>query len=51
MTQAPSVDELDANIREAIYLHLEGEDLALLGIADNPTILTTMGLEAAGYLF
>jgi len=46
VTQAPSLDDLAANIREAISLHLEGEDLALLGIADNPTILATMELEA-----
>jgi predicted RNase H-like HicB family nuclease len=46
VTQAPSLDELAANIREAIGLHLEGEDLAAMGIADNPTILATMELEA-----
>jgi hypothetical protein len=42
VTQAPSLDELAVNIREAIALHLEGEDLAALGIAGNPTILATM---------
>lgn len=46
VTQAPSLDELAANISEAIGLHLEGEDLASLGIAANPTILATMELEA-----
>jgi predicted RNase H-like HicB family nuclease len=46
VTQARSLDELAANIREAIGLHLEEEDLALLGIAENPTILATMELEA-----
>ena len=46
VTQAPSLDELAVNIREAIGLHLEGEDLAVLGIASNPTILATMELEA-----
>ena len=46
VTQAPSLDELAANIREAISLHLEGEDLGELGIANNPTILATMELEA-----
>ena len=46
VTQAPSLDELAVNIREAIGLHLEGEDLAALGIADNPAILATMELEA-----
>jgi predicted RNase H-like HicB family nuclease len=46
VTQAASLDELAVNIREAIGLHLEGEDLAGLGIAENPTILATMELEA-----
>ena len=46
VTQAATLDELTSNIREAIGLHLEGEDLAALGIADNPTILATMELEA-----
>jgi predicted RNase H-like HicB family nuclease len=38
VTQAPTLDELAANIREAIGLHLEGEDLAELGFASDPTI-------------
>lgn len=46
VTQAASLDELTVNIREAIGLHLEGEDLAAPGIANNPTILATMELEA-----
>ena len=46
VTQAPTLDELAANIREAIGLHLEGEDLTALGFAANPTILATMELEA-----
>jgi predicted RNase H-like HicB family nuclease len=46
VTQAPSLDEVAVNIREAIGLHLEGEDLAALGIAEHPTILAMMELEA-----
>ena len=46
VTQAPTLDELAANIREAVALHLDGEDLAELGIAPNPTIIATMELEA-----
>jgi predicted RNase H-like HicB family nuclease len=46
VTQAETLDQLAVNIREAISLHLEGEDLASLGIADDPTILATMELEA-----
>lgn len=45
VTQGRTPDELDANIREAISLHLEGEDLAELGYAADPTILATMKLE------
>lgn len=47
VTQAPTLDELATNIQEAIGLHLEGENLAELGLAENPTILATMELDAA----
>jgi len=46
VTQAPTLDALAANIREAISLHLEGEDLAELGLSDDPTILAMMELPA-----
>jgi len=46
VTQAPTLDELADNIREAIGLHLEGENLAELGFSDDPTILATLELEA-----
>lgn len=46
VTQAATLDELAANIREAIGLHLEGEDLAALGFSASPTILATMELES-----
>jgi predicted RNase H-like HicB family nuclease len=46
VTEASTLDELAANIREAIALHLEGEDLTELGFASDPTILATMELEA-----
>ena len=48
VTEAPTLDELAANIREAISLHLEGEDLAELGLAPDPTILATMELQSVG---
>jgi len=47
VTQAPTLDELAANIREAISLHLAGEDLADFGLAPEPVILATMELDAA----
>ena len=46
VTQAGTLDELAANIREAIAPHIEGEDLSELGFSSNPTILATMELEA-----
>jgi predicted RNase H-like HicB family nuclease len=46
VTQASTLDALAVNIREAIALHLEGEDLAELGFVSSPTVLATMELEA-----
>ncbi len=46
VTQAPTLDELVSNIRQAVALHLEGEDLAQLGFARNPTILASFELDA-----
>jgi len=46
VTQATTPGELAANIREAISLHLEGEDLAEMGFASDPTILATLELQA-----
>jgi predicted RNase H-like HicB family nuclease len=46
VTEALTLDELASNIREAISLHLEGEDLAELGLCEDPTILATMELRA-----
>jgi predicted RNase H-like HicB family nuclease len=46
VTQAPTLDELARNIQEAVALHLEGEDLADLGLAPNPTILASFELDA-----
>jgi hypothetical protein len=36
-----------ANLREAVSLHLDGEDLAALGLAPNSTLAITMELEPA----
>ena len=46
VTEAPTLDQLAANIREAIALHLEGENLAELGLVSDPTIVATLELEA-----
>jgi predicted RNase H-like HicB family nuclease len=47
VTQAATLDELALNIREAIGLHLEGEDLTEFGFSSSPTILATLELEVA----
>lgn len=36
--------EVTANLREAVALHLEGEDLAALGLAAEPTIIVILEL-------
>ena len=35
------------NLREAVGLYLEGEDLAALGLAPEPALLVTMEVEPA----
>lgn len=45
VTQAATLDELVANIREAIALQLEGEDPADFGLAPDASILASYELE------
>jgi len=47
VTQGRTLDEVVANLREAVSLHLEGEDLAALGLRPNPTVVITMELQPA----
>jgi len=47
ITQGKTLDETIANLREAVYLHLDGEDLAEYDLVENPTILVIMELEMA----
>ncbi|MBM3327204.1 MAG: type II toxin-antitoxin system HicB family antitoxin [Calditrichaeota bacterium] len=42
VTQGETLDETAANLKEAVGLHLEDEDLSELGLALNPTIFTTL---------
>ncbi len=44
VTQGATLDEVTRNLREAVELHLAGEDLAALGLAPQPTILVTLEL-------
>ena len=45
VTQGKTLDEAVANLKEAVALHLEGEDLKQFGLAPNPTLLITMEME------
>ncbi len=47
VTQGASLDETVRNLREAVALHLEGEDPAAFGLAANPSLLITMEAEPA----
>ena len=45
ITQGATLDEVSANLREAVALHLEGENLAEIGLAASPSIIVTFELE------
>ncbi len=47
VTQGATLDEVTRNLQEAVALHLEAEDLAALGLANNPTLVVTMEVEPA----
>jgi predicted RNase H-like HicB family nuclease len=47
VTQGATLDEVSRNLQEAVALHLEEEDLATMGLAENPMLLVTMELEPA----
>lgn len=47
VTQGRTLDEVAANLREAVSLHLTGEDLAAWGIAEAPTLVVTFELDSA----
>jgi predicted RNase H-like HicB family nuclease len=47
VTEAPMRDELAANMREAIGLHLGGGYLAELGFVSDPMIFANLELAAA----
>ena len=42
VTQGETLDEALENLREAVALHLEGENLEELGLAPDPSILVAM---------
>ncbi len=45
VTQGDTLDETITNLREAVGVHLEGEDLAALGLAPDPGLVVMMELE------
>lgn len=45
VTQAETLDKLADNLKEALALHLEGEDLSELDLAPDPSILASFELE------
>ncbi|MEO5955178.1 MAG: type II toxin-antitoxin system HicB family antitoxin [Nitrospiraceae bacterium] len=47
VTQGQMLDETVRNLQVATALHLEGEDLASLGVRENPTVLVMMELDPA----
>lgn len=47
VTQGQTIDDVTQNLREAVALHLEGEDPAELGLKSDPTLLVTMEIEPA----
>jgi len=47
VTQGKTLDDTIKNLREAVELHLQGEDLSELGLAPNPTLIVTMEVEPA----
>ena len=48
VTQARSFDDLLANLREALALHMEGEDPAWLGLSPAPRLLVSYEAAALG---
>ncbi|MGV0025435.1 type II toxin-antitoxin system HicB family antitoxin [Phormidesmis priestleyi] len=47
VTQADTLDELVSNLREAVALHLEGEDTAALGLVEQPALIVMFELLPA----
>jgi predicted RNase H-like HicB family nuclease len=45
VTQGVTLDEVTRNLREAVELHLEGEDPAELGLAPSSGILVTFAAD------
>lgn len=49
VTQAKTLDELTANIKEALELHLEGENLAEYDLVPEPSVVASLELDSLIY--
>ncbi|MBU2610854.1 MAG: type II toxin-antitoxin system HicB family antitoxin [Chloroflexi bacterium] len=49
VTQGKTLDELIENVKEAVTLHLEGENLAELGLSPEPSILANFEVGIGTY--
>lgn len=49
VTQGKTLDELAANLKEAIGLQLEGENLADFDLAPQPSVLANLELDTQVY--
>ena len=45
VTQGKTIDEVANNLREALAVHLEGENLEELGLAPQPSALVNFEIE------
>lgn len=45
VTQGKTLDEVAENLREAVGLHLDGEDLSQWDLVPNPSLLVNFELE------
>ncbi len=45
VTQGRTLDETVGNLKEAVALHLQGENAAEFGLRDHPTLVVTMEIE------
>ena len=47
VTQGKTIDEVISNLREALNLHLEGEDPAEFDLAPHPSVMVNFELDMA----
>lgn len=45
VTQGKTLDDVVMNLREAVSLHLEGENAAEFGLVDKPSLIITFELQ------